>query len=216
MSERRYNDPCGIARGLSLVGERWALLIVRELILGPKRFSDLQRGLPTASPNVLSQRLRELERDGVVDRRRLAPPASTTAYELTEWGRGLEPVVYHLGAWGAQAPFTLTADIGMDSLVLALRDRFDATAASTLRCRSELRVDDHRFHATIADGTLTLARGEATSPDTVVTTDFDALKTLVFGDDSGARDLLDSDRVGTTGDRKTLAKLAAAFGLPRC
>jgi DNA-binding HxlR family transcriptional regulator len=216
MSQRRYNDPCGIARGVGLVGERWALLVVRELILGPKRFSDLQRGLPTASPNVLSQRLRELERDGVVSRRRLGPPASAIAYELTDWGRQLEPVIYHLGVWGSQAPVTATADIGLDSLVLALRDRFDATAAGDLRCHWELRVNDHRFHASIADGTFTIARGEATAPDAVVTADFDALKTMVFGDDPNRRELLTIGRVTAAGDPTTLAKLAAAFTVPGC
>ena len=119
--------------------------------------------------------------------------------------------------WGSRAPVTATADIGMDSLMLALRDRFDGAAAGSLRCLCELHVDDHCFHATIAHGTLTVARGEATTPDIVVATDFDALKSIVFGDDSHHRDLLSSDRVEiTAGDRKTLTSLAAAFGLPGC
>lgn len=214
MAERRYNDPCGIARGLGLIGERWALLVVRELILGPKRFSDLQRGLPTASPNVLSQRLRELERDGVVRRRRLGPPASTTAYELTDWGKGLEPVLYHLGAWGSMAAVTSTADIGMDSLILALRDRFDPTAAGNLRSHCELRVDDDSFHGTIANGQLTVGRGEALSPDTVITTDFATLKELVFGNDRRRAALLRSGAISADGDRATLTPLARAFGMP--
>src|SRR5436305_8974178 len=99
-SKRTYGDRCGIARALDRVGERWALLVVRELLLGPKRFGDLRAGLPGASPNVLSQRLRELEDAGVVRRRRLPPPAGVRVYELTEWGRELEPVVLHLGRWG--------------------------------------------------------------------------------------------------------------------
>ncbi len=90
---RTYGDACGIPRALDRVGERWALLIVRELVLGPKRFTDLKTGLPNASPNVLSQRLRELEDDGVVRRRKLPPPAAARVYELTEWGLELEPVL---------------------------------------------------------------------------------------------------------------------------
>src|SRR3954469_21691822 len=93
---RTYDDPCGLARGLNLVGERWALLVVRELLFGPKRFSDLRRGLPQLSQNVLAQRLRELEQGGVLRRRRLEPPASTWAYELTARGRALEPALVAL------------------------------------------------------------------------------------------------------------------------
>ena len=83
---RTYGEACGIPRALDVVGERWALMIVRELVLGPKRFTDLRTGLPHASPNVLSQRLRELEQAGVVRRRKLPPPAASQVYELTDWG----------------------------------------------------------------------------------------------------------------------------------
>src|SRR5919108_593540 len=105
---RTYGDGCAIARGLDLVGERWALLVVRELLLGPKRYTDLRRGLPNASPNVLSQRLAELERAGVLRRRKLPPPAGSRVYELTEWGRGLEQTVVSLGHWAARSPATPT------------------------------------------------------------------------------------------------------------
>src|SRR5512145_951843 len=98
--ERAYADACAAARALDVVGSRWALLVARELLHGPKRFTDLRAGLPTASPNVLSQRLRELQRDGVVRRRALPPPAGSQVYELTEWGRELEPVMLALGRWG--------------------------------------------------------------------------------------------------------------------
>lgn len=102
------------------MGERWALLIVRELLLGPKRFTDLRAGLPHASTNILSDRLRELEHSAIVRRRKLPPPAASTVYELTEWGRELEPVVTKLGAWGARSPIPPDAqEIGPDSIVLA-------------------------------------------------------------------------------------------------
>src|SRR3954449_3642338 len=100
-TKRTYGDRCGVARALDVVGERWALLVVRELLLGPKRFTDLRAGLPHVSPNVLSQRLRELEEAGIVRRRKLPPPAGSRVYELTEWGEELEPIVTRLGAWGA-------------------------------------------------------------------------------------------------------------------
>ena len=101
---RSYGDACRFASALDLIGERWALLVVRELLLGPKRFTELRTGLPGASPNILSERLRELEQGGVIRRRKLAPPASSWVYELTEWGADLEPVITGLGAWGARSP----------------------------------------------------------------------------------------------------------------
>src|ERR687889_1125250 len=96
---RTYGDGCAIAHGLDLVGERWALLLVRELLLGPKRFTDLKNGLPSASPNVISERLRELERGGIVMRDKLPPPAGSRVYKLTDWGRGLEEMIVSLGRW---------------------------------------------------------------------------------------------------------------------
>ncbi|MBC6459490.1 winged helix-turn-helix transcriptional regulator [Actinomadura sp. HBU206391] len=183
MSGRRsYNDPCGIARGLNLVGERWALLVVRELLLGPKRFTDLHRGLPTASQNVLSQRLRELEQDGVIRRRKLGPPAGTWVYELTEWGYDLEPVLAHLGRWGSRAPVTSTAGSSADSLVLALRDMFAPHAAGDLRGSYELRLGDDRFRATVAEGRIELVRGSAEQPDAIIETDVATLWGLILGE----------------------------------
>src|SRR3954452_6181792 len=101
---RTYGDRCGVARALDLVGERWALLVVRELLLGPKRFTDLRAGLPHVSADVLAQRLRELEQAGVLGRGTLPPPAASRIYELTDRGRALEPVVLALGRWGSAAP----------------------------------------------------------------------------------------------------------------
>ena len=129
--KRTYGDSCGIARALDLVGERWALLVVRELLLGPKRFTDLRSGLPSLSPDVLTQRLRELEDGGVVARRKLDPPAGSWVYELTERGRELEPVVIALGRWGSVAPMPPgDMRIGVDSTVLALKTLFDPAAAA--------------------------------------------------------------------------------------
>src|SRR5579875_3834022 len=104
-TSRSYCDVCPIARALDVIGERWALLVVRELLLGPQRFSDLRRALPGASSNMLADRLRELEGHGVLRRRTLPPPAGSSIYELTERGRELEPVLDALGIWGrAEAP----------------------------------------------------------------------------------------------------------------
>src|SRR3954471_14083932 len=118
MARRRtQDDGCGIAHASDLLGQRWALLVVRELLLGPKRFTDLRAGIPDISPNVLGQRLRELEESGIVRRRKLAPPAAAQVYQLTEWGGELEPAILSLGRWASQSPsFPLGAEMGPDSL----------------------------------------------------------------------------------------------------
>lgn len=165
-SKRSYGEACRFAHALDLVGERWALLVVRELLLGPKRFTDLRAGLPHASSNILSERLRDLEQGAVIQRRKLPPPAASTVYELTEWGRELEPIVTKLGAWGARSPFPPDSEeIGPDSIVLALRSLFDAEVAGMLNATFELRIDEQRFRVEIADGELDLHRGRATDPD---------------------------------------------------
>jgi len=163
MAKRRsYGEACRLAVALDLVGERWALLVVRELLLGPKRFTDLRTGLPNASPNILSERLRELEEGGVVRRRKLPPPYAAQVYELTGWGHELEPVVTQLGAWGARSPFPPDSQrINTDSIVLALRSLFDPERAGELEASYELAVGDERFHVAVADGELELGRGPA-------------------------------------------------------
>src|SRR5256885_10087618 len=147
MARRRtQDDGCGIAHASDLLGQRWALLVVREVLLGPKRFTDLRAGIPDISPNVLGQRLRELEESGIVRRRKLAPPAATQVYELTEWGRELEPAVLSLGAWASRAPsFPLGAPMGADSLVLALKAAFDPAKADGLDATYELRLGEVPF-----------------------------------------------------------------------
>ena len=137
-TSRTYGEACGIPRALDRVGERWALLVVRELMLGPKRFTDLKAGLSHASPNVLAQRLRELEQVGVVSRRRLPPPAASQVYELTDWGRELEPVLVALGRWGARAPLD-PACMGMsvDSHVVSLATLFDPALAGDFEASLE-------------------------------------------------------------------------------
>src|SRR5438552_12676360 len=116
MADRRtYGDSCGIAKALDLVGERWALLVVRELVLGPKRFTDLRAGLPGIATNVLTQRLQELERDGIITRRTLPPPAASSVYELTEYGRDLVPIMLDLGRWGSRTLGTRPLDYSLRS-----------------------------------------------------------------------------------------------------
>jgi DNA-binding HxlR family transcriptional regulator/putative sterol carrier protein len=182
-TKRSYGEACRFAYALDVVGERWALLVVRELLLGPKRFTDLRAGLPHASSNILSERLRDLEHGGVIQRRKLPPPAASTVYELTEWGRELEPVVTKLGAWGARSPIPPDSqEIGPDSIVLALRSLFDPEAAGEMDATYELRLGEQRFHVEIAGGELELGRGAAENPAaTIVVADAPTLAAVLAG-----------------------------------
>jgi DNA-binding HxlR family transcriptional regulator len=178
---RTYGDRCGIARSLDLVGERWALLVVRELLLGPKRFSDLRAGLPGVSPDVLAQRLRELEGGGVLRRTKLPPPASTRVYELTDRGLELEPVVIELGRWGTAEPFPPgDAPLGVDSMVLALKTVFDPAAARDLSATYELRLDEQPFRIRIADGRMEASRGAADEAEASLATDPETLSSVLW------------------------------------
>ncbi|MBA9004941.1 winged helix-turn-helix transcriptional regulator [Thermomonospora cellulosilytica] len=210
---RSYGDPCGIARALDVVGERWALLVVRELLLGPKRFSDLHRGLPGASQNVLSHRLRELTDKGVIRRHRLGPPTGAWVYELTEWGRGLEPVLLGLAAWGARAPLGAGGELSVDSLVIALKTVFDARAAQDLEAEVALRLDGDAFRIRIARGELEVARGVPDRPDAVIGTDAATLRSLVFM----GRPLAEAIRTGSMhveGDRRLVERFVTLFPRP--
>jgi DNA-binding HxlR family transcriptional regulator len=165
-SKRTYGDACRFAHALDLVGERWALLVVRELLLGPKRFTDLRAGLPHASPNILAERLRGLEEGAIVRRRKLPPPFGSSVYELTEWGRELEPIVTQLGAWGARSPIPPEhRAIGVDSIVIALGSLFDPEAAGDLRASYELRIGEESFRVDVAEGEVRLARGAVDAPE---------------------------------------------------
>lgn len=216
MSKKRsYGDACRFAYALDLVGERWGLLVVRELLLGPKRFTDLRRGLPNASPNILSERLRELEQGGVVHRRKLPPPYAAQVYELTEWGRELEPVVTQLGAWGARSPLPPEhREIGPDSIVLALRSLFDAEAATDVEASYELRIGEERFAVTVSGGELGLARGEPDAPvATIAVPEAGALAALLTGEIS-LEQALASEAVALTGPKKEARRFLRLFPMP--
>jgi DNA-binding HxlR family transcriptional regulator len=176
-------DGCGIAHASDLLGQRWALLVVRELLLGPKRFTDLRSGIPDISPNVLGQRLRELEESGLVRRRKLAPPAAAQVYELTEWGRELEPAILSLGRWASGSPsFPMGAEMGPDSLVLALKTAFDGSRTDALDASYELWLGEIPFNIAVKRGTFEAARGEAEGPDATIRSDTDAIAGVVFGE----------------------------------
>src|SRR3954471_3556034 len=144
-ARRTYGDRCGIARALDLVGERWALLVVRELLLGPKRFTDLRAGLPNLGPDVLSQRLRDLEDAGILTRGTLPLPAASHVYELTARGAELEPVILGLGRWGSREEFPAGSELGPDAAVLALKTMFNPDRAGDLEKTFELRLGQNVY-----------------------------------------------------------------------
>ena len=211
---RSYNDRCGIARALDVVGERWALLVVRELLLGPKRFTDLRAGLPQLGPDVLSQRLRELERAGVVERSTLPPPAASRVYQLTERGKELEDVVLALGRWGSQSPVPAgTPAFGPDSMMLALKTRFEAAAARGADARVGLLLDGQRFIADVADGRLELRRGADERGDAVIETDPGTLASVLWHG-LGVAEATKSGRLKLEGSKRAIQRFFKLFGQP--
>jgi DNA-binding HxlR family transcriptional regulator len=213
-TRRTYGDGCAIAHGLDLVGERWALLVVRELLLGPKRFTDLKNGLPNASPNVISERLRELERAGVVKRDKLPPPAGSRVYTLTDWGRGLEDIVMPLGRWAARSPSQPhDAPIGADSMALALKGRFDPEVAKGLRATYDLRLGEDRFRIDVSDDEIEVARGGVDRPDATIDTDPDTLAAVLWA----GRALAEAQRAGElsiAGDKAAVKRFVRLFPVP--
>jgi DNA-binding HxlR family transcriptional regulator len=211
---RTYGDRCGVARALDIVGERWALLLVRELLLGPKRFTDLRAGVPHASPNVVSERLRELERAGIVRHRKLGPPARARVYELTARGQELEPVVLALGRWGSAAPVPPAAEMSVDSHIIALKTVFDPDSRAAVDATYELRVEGDGFRVTVDGGRLEIVRGEAERPAATVATDRTNLRALLWE----GRNLVGAVRAGeaeVAGDPGAAARLLSLFPRPR-
>ena len=210
---RTYGEGCAAAHALDLVGERWALLLVRELLLGPKRFTDLRSGIVNASPNVLAQRLRELEEAGIVRRRTLPPPAASRVYELTDWGLELEPVVSALGRWGARSPaMPLDAPMSLDSQILAMRTMFDP-ARGDFHASYGVRLAGVDFQASVRDGAFEIARGVAARPDATIVTDPATLAAVLWLGRS-LDDALESGDLIVDGDMSVVVRLVDLFPLP--
>jgi DNA-binding HxlR family transcriptional regulator len=214
-TRRSYEDGCASAHALDLIGERWALLVARELILGPKRFTDLRTGLPGISPNVLTQRLEELEQAAIVRRRKLPPPAAAWVYELTDWGLELESVIMALGRWGARSPLLPQgASMSVDALILSFRTMFAPHVAAGFEASLDFRFGEDRFHAEIADGRMQLDRGAARAPDAIVESDPNTLAALLYGG-SKLGEALRSGSVKIAGDKAVLKRFLTLFPLPK-
>lgn len=208
-------DGCAAAHALTLVGDRWALLVVRELLLGPKRFTDLRAGLSGISANVLTQRLEDLERAEVLRRRKLPPPYGAWVYELTEWGMDLEPVIVALGRWGVRSPCKpVDATLNADSLILSFRTMFNAEVACDFTASVQINMAHNRFAARIARGQLRVVRGVEEEPDVVIEGTTEAVASVVYG----GRKLSDAIRAGDVkveGDKAAAKKFMTLFPLPK-
>ena len=210
-ASRHYDDPCGIARALDVVGDRWALLVVRELIFGPKRFVQLRGGLNGVSPNVLSQRLRDLEEAGLARRDVLDPPASVAVYELTSRGRALEPVLLELGRWGSREPVTAAAEMSVNALLLALKTVFDPAAA--VDATFALLIEDEWFRVTVAGKSIGIVPGRTEQPAATLEADVATLRSVAFGRELVTAAELDG-RLTVTGDRHAAEQFARMFAVP--
>ena len=208
---RSYADPCGIARALDVLGERWALLVIRELMLGPRRFGQLRDGLPDLSPNVLAQRLRELEDDGVARKVVLEPPASVAVYELTEQGRALEPILVELGRWGSGRPRIGGREMSVASMLFALRTMFDPTTPGDVTYGVEL--EGEQFTLAIAGGHISITRGRPERATARIGTDIRTLRMVVFLG-TGVRAAEDAGALTIDGDRRAAARLPKYFRRP--
>ncbi len=207
MPDRSYNQYCGVARALDLVGERWALLVVRELVLGGKRFTDLRDGLPGIGTNVLATRLRQLEADGIVAKLRLAPPAATTVYVLTDYGRRVVPALLTLGRWGAESMGEPSPEqaVRAEWFAVALNAFFEPEAAGDIDATLYLDLPDGPFRVTVRDGTLRVEHGGAVEYDLSLSTDVATLIAYLSGEDVPA------EALGADGDEQLLGRLPELF-----
>jgi len=207
---RSYADPCAVARALDAVGERWALLVVRELSLGAQRFGQLRTGLPYVSPNVLSQRLRDLEDAGVLRRYQLDPPANTTVYELTDQGYALDPVLQALGRWGATRPVTTTREMSAVSFLRSLRVLVVPDAPDG---EYGLRLDGEAFGLRFVNGTVQVTRGRPADPQATLSGDVTAVRSALLSGGS-VRGLESGGSLTITGDHDAALRLPALFRVP--
>ncbi|QCO66697.1 transcriptional regulator [Luteimonas yindakuii] len=213
LAKRWYQDACGTALALEFVGERWALLVIRELMLGPRRFSDLRADLAGISANVLTQRLAGLERSGVVRRRRLPPPAAVQVYELTAWGREAEPIFQAMGRWALRSPrHDPTLPLSPVSAMLSLRTMIRADR-EPLTMTLQFRFPGSTFTGRLSPTDLGIERGDAAAADVVFETDPTTFVGLVYGKRPFEPAEADG-RLRLEGDRTLAQRFIDCFALP--
>jgi DNA-binding HxlR family transcriptional regulator len=216
VEQRTYNQYCATARTLDLIGERWTLLLIRELLTGPKRFGDLQTSLHGLGTGLLAARLKHLEREGLAHKITLPPPARTPAYALTEAGEELGPAILALARWGlkwAMGERRETETFHPGWAVLGLRACFDTEAAAGLHAVYEFRIDGEPFHARINDGTIEALHGPAQNPDATITISKDAFLRIA-GQGLTFTKAIQSRAASASGDGEALRRLKGLFRLP--
>jgi DNA-binding HxlR family transcriptional regulator len=216
MTHRSYNQYCGLAYALDRIGERWTILIIRELVAGPRRFTDLLDGLPGISTNLLSERLKQLEQQGLIRRRTLPPPAGSAVYELTALGQALEPTLLELGKWGSQfvppSPEGATL-LRANSYALTLKTFFRREQAQGLDETYELHIDDEVLQVRIAGGALLVQQGDALKADAIFRTDMPTYLTLLSGE-LAPDEAISQGLIRIVGDPETLDRFLLICGLP--
>src|SRR5688500_15416569 len=201
-SRRRYDDACAATHGMDIIGERWALPVMRELMLGPRRFGELKASLHGISANVLTQRLEGLEAAGVVRRTRLPPPASVQVYELTPWGYEAGPIFQAMGRWAVKSPaHDPTRPFSAVSLMLSFRTMMDLARTKGLKARIGFRIGEDSFILGIDDGRVELARGPLDGADLVFTGTTSAMGAAAYGG-APLRDLEAAGELAIAGDRR--------------
>lgn len=212
--ERWYDDACGTALALELVGERWSLLIVRELMFGGRRFSDLRASLPGISANVLTQRLEGLERAGIVQRRKLPPPAAAQVYELTPWGYEAEPAIQTLGRWAVRSPLhDPTLPLSAASIMMSFRTMYSPERVAGARARLGFRFGAEAFVVDVGADGLIVRREEPEGCQVVADTTPQILAAIVYGD-MPVEAAEASGAMTVTGNRDVLKRFASWFELP--
>jgi DNA-binding HxlR family transcriptional regulator len=209
--KRWYDDACGTALALEFVGERWSLLVIRELIYGPRRFGEIKANLPGISANVLTQRLESLEEAGIVVRRRLPSPANVQVYDLTDWGREAEVAIREMGRWATRSPrHDPMAFMSTASAMTSLRTLIDPDGAAVVKMTVAFHFPGDAFVAQVADGGIAIARGETGDADVTFTGDTLAMRHTIYGKRGFDGDGL----LAVAGDRSTAQAFVDLFTLP--
>jgi DNA-binding HxlR family transcriptional regulator len=213
-SRRRYDDACGTAHALDLVGERWALLVMRELMLGPKRFGDIRADLPGISANTLTQRLEGLEAAGILVRKRLPPPVSVQVYELTEWGYQSKPIMGALGRWATRSPgHDPSLHFSPVSLILSFQAMGQPGLPKDIDAVIGFRLGRESFRVSVKDGAVGAERGEAVGADAIFTGTPSAVAAAVYG--GVPIEALEAEgALKIEGERALAARFVTLFPLP--
>jgi DNA-binding HxlR family transcriptional regulator/putative sterol carrier protein len=215
VTRRSYGQYCGLAQALDLVGERWTLLIVRELLMGPKRYTDLRESLPGVATNLLADRLDHLEQNGVVYRERLPPPAPSLVYRLTERGRALETAIVELGRWGGLALGEPTPgqEFRASWFALGMRATFRPAMAAGVDAEYEFRIGEEVFHFRVANGGAEAGQGPASAPRMVLEADPETFLALLSGQVTPKQAIRD-DGAKLDGSRSELQRALRMFRFP--